>query len=69
MRKKRITPSKQRSPGEGDTPVDMGSDTDERGVYGVYTLSQNRQISTGQMQYFDTPYFGALVYVSNITVN
>ena len=56
-------------PGEGDTPVDMGSDTDERGVYGVYTLSQNRQISTGQMQYFDTPYFGALVYVSNITVN
>ena len=56
-------------PGEGDTRVNMGSDTDEGGVYGVYTLSQNRQISTGQMQYFDTPYFGALVYVSSITVN
>ena len=55
--------------GGGDTQVDMGSDTDGRGVHGVYTLSQNRQISTGQMQYFDTPYFGALVYVSNITVN
>ena len=55
--------------GEGDTQADMGSETDKRGVYGVYTLSQNRQISTGQMQYFDTPYFGALVYISSITVN
>ncbi len=55
--------------GDGNTLVDMGSDTDGRGDYGVYTLSQNRQIRTGQMQYFDTPYFGALVYVSSITVN
>ena len=55
--------------GGGNTLVDMGSDTDGRGDYGVYALSQNRQISTGQMQYFDTPYFGALVYVSSITVN
>lgn len=38
-------------------------------VYGIYTLNQNRQISTGKMQYFDTPYFGALVYVTNIAAN
>jgi hypothetical protein len=56
-------------PGDGNTLIDMGSDTDGLGVYGVYTLSQNRQVSTGKMQYFDTPYFGALVYVSSITVN
>ena len=34
------------------------------GGYGVYTLAQNRQINTGEMQYFDTPYYGALVYVT-----
>jgi len=34
------------------------------GDYGIYTLTQNRQINTGEMQYFDTPYFGALVYVT-----
>jgi hypothetical protein len=56
-------------PGDGNTLIDMGSDTDGLGVYGVYTLSQNRQVTTGKMQYFDTPYFGALVYVSSITVN
>jgi hypothetical protein len=56
-------------PGDVDTQVTMGGDTDSGNVYGVYTLSQNRQISTGVMQYFDTPYFGALVYVSRITVN
>lgn len=38
----------------------------EPGVYGVYELKQNRQISTGQMQYFDTPFLGALVYVTSI---
>jgi len=32
----------------------------------VFTLKQNRQIRSRQMQYFDTPHFGALVYVSNI---
>jgi len=34
--------------------------------HGVFTLKQNRQIRTGQMQYFDTPYFGALVLVSAV---
>ncbi len=33
----------------------------------VYKLVQNRQISTGEMQYFDTPYFGALVLVTAIS--
>jgi hypothetical protein len=31
----------------------------------VYALKQNRQISTGEMQYFDTPGFGTLVYVTS----
>jgi len=37
--------------------------------YGVHALKQNRQISTSEMQYFDTPYFGALVYVTAIAAN
>ena len=36
-------------------------------LHRVFTLKQNRQIRSGQMQYFDTPYFGALVFVSNIS--
>ena len=52
-----------------DTQLDTGSEPEEPGVYGVYALRQNRQIRTGKMQYFDTPYFGALVYVSSITLN
>ena len=56
-------------PGDGETQINMASEMDGLGVYGVYTLSQNRQVTTGKMQYFDTPYFGALVYVSSITVN
>jgi len=54
---------------DSDTQVDTGSDLNDRGDYRAYALSQNRQVSTGKMQYFDTPYFGALVYVSSITVN
>lgn len=33
-------------------------------AYGTYALKQNRQVNTGEMQYFDTPYYGALVYVT-----
>ena len=55
------------------TTTDKQSFTDtgmrETGGYGVYALQQNRQISTGEMQYFDTPYFGALVYVTNVRGN
>jgi len=43
--------------------VDMVEDSTE---YAVFALKQNRQIRTGRMQYFDTPYMGALVYVSAI---
>ena len=35
--------------------------------HGVYRLQENRQIRTGTMQYFDTPYFGALVYVTPLS--
>jgi len=56
-------------PGAADTQFESGNETDEPGVFGVHALKQNRQIRSGQMQYFDTPYFGALVYVSSITVN
>lgn len=34
--------------------------------YGVHALKQNRQVRTNQMQYFDTPFFGALVFVTSI---
>lgn len=37
---------------------------DNAAGYGVYNLTQNRQINTGEMQYFDTPFYGALVYVT-----
>lgn len=52
-----------------DTQPDMGSAMSEPAGYTVYALRQNRQVTTGRMQYFDTPYFGALVYVSSITLN
>jgi hypothetical protein len=43
-----------------ETVTGIESSTDHR----VFGLKQNRQIRTGQMQYFDTPYFGALVLVT-----
>ena len=55
--------------GENDIRIDGINTPNTAIAYGVHTLKQNRQISTGQMQYFDTPYFGALVYVSSIPVN
>ena len=44
-------------PGQAEPSADQG----------VHRLKQNRQIRTGQMQYFDTPYFGVLVYVTPIS--
>lgn len=55
--------------GGGDEHIETGAAIDSSTVYGIYALSQNRQISTGEMQYFDTPYFGALVYVTSISAN
>jgi len=51
-----------------DQQIETGP-PDSSTVYGIYSLNQNRQISTGEMQYFDTPYFGALVYVTNISAD
>jgi len=34
--------------------------------YKLYSLQQSRQIRTGRMEYFDTPYLGALVFVTAI---
>lgn len=42
------------------------SAADRSGDYGVFALRQNSRISIGEMQYFDTPFYGALVYVTVI---
>jgi hypothetical protein len=47
-------------------PTANGGSAEAAGIYGVYALKQNRQVSTGEMQYFDTPFFGALVYVTSL---
>ena len=54
---------------KSDFQIDMGNTTDESDTYGVFALKQNRQITTGRMQYFDTPYLGVLVYVTSIQPN
>lgn len=43
-----------------DTLIDSGINHE------LFGLKQNRQIRTGRMQYFDTPYLAALVHVSII---
>lgn len=47
------------------TEIETGTDRDI--VDGVFTLKQNRQIRSGQVQYFDTPFWGVLVFVSAIS--
>ena len=55
--------------GSGDIQTRPG-DSDPGSIqHGVFTLKQNRQVRTNRMQYFDTPYFGALVLVSAIKAN
>ena len=53
-------------PGGNGGVAGTANSPDMRAGYGVYTLNQNRQVSTGEMQYFDTPFLGALVYVTGI---
>jgi hypothetical protein len=48
-----------------DQPAETGSSSQGNVKYGVYTLNQNRQVSTSEMQYFDTPGYGVLVYVTS----
>ena len=38
--------------------------SDHSSQYQVFSLDQNRQVQTDRLQYFDTPYFGALVLVT-----
>ncbi|MDX2428600.1 MAG: CsiV family protein [Xanthomonadales bacterium] len=52
--------------GGNDLQAEPGTPVAEADVYGVYELKQNRQIRTGKMQYFDTPFLGALVYVTSM---
>jgi len=56
------------NPINNDNDNDNGDDdSDDSGTsYSLYSLQQNRPIRTGRMQYFDMPYFGALVLVSAI---
>lgn len=35
----------------------------------IFSLQQNRQIRTGRLHYFDTPYFGALVFVTAMSAD
>lgn len=35
----------------------------------IFSLQQNRQIRSGRLHYFDTPHFGALVFVSAISAD
>ena len=41
----------------------------EKPGYNIYSLQQNRQVRSGKLQYFDTPYFGALVLVTAVAAN
>jgi len=64
-----MKPQSVRVPGLlGTDPTKAGLETGPENSpdYGVFSLQQNRQIQTGRMQYFDTPYFGVLVFVSTI---
>jgi hypothetical protein len=56
---------------ENDIQIEAatGADMENIMTHEVFTLKQNRQVRTGEVQYFDTPYFGALVFVSAITAN
>jgi hypothetical protein len=51
----------------GELQADADSLKKETSDYAVHSLKQNRQVRTGQLQYFDTPYFGVLVFVSAIS--
>ena len=48
---------------------ELANPTDHGGQRTVYSLQQNRQIRTGRLQYFDTPYFGVLVFVTAMRAN
>jgi hypothetical protein len=43
--------------------IQLENGADDSYLFNVMSLKQNRQIRTGELQYFDTPGFGALVFV------
>jgi len=52
-----------------DSTIETGSrdrDSDDA-MHNVFHLRQNRQVRTNTMQYFDTPHFGALVFVTPLS--
>jgi len=51
-----------------EIPIQTGTVTGAGNAigYDIFALKQNRQIRTGRMQYFDSPYFGVLVFVTAI---
>lgn len=53
----------------GDAVTPTGIEAEDTIDYGVFVLKQNRQVQTGRIQYFDTPYFGVLVLVSAIAAD
>jgi len=65
------------APGDLDTSVEdiprteamLEMDIDNTATHEIFALKQNRQIRTGDVQYFDTPFLGALVFVSAIPAN
>lgn len=48
------------------TQAEIETGNEDADSHNIFALKQNRQVRTNQMQYFDTPYFGALVFVSAI---
>lgn len=40
----------------------------DESLHSIFRLMQNRQVRTGDLQYFDSPYFGALVMVTQVSV-
>ena len=55
--------------GSGNTQTGPDNSDQDNIQHGIFALKQNRQVRTNRMQYFDTPYFGALVLVSAIKAN
>jgi hypothetical protein len=55
--------------GDGGIQTEPENGEYNSSLHEVIALKQNRQIRTGRLQYFDTPYFGALVFVSAIPAN
>ncbi len=64
--KNSVAPVEQVAIGSNESQAEVQKDDGNKIEHGVFSLKQNRQVRTGRMQYFDTPYFGVLVLVSAI---